>query len=180
VDAVLFLIPAIQQTVQALILVAAAAIWLRPEAVSSYRAVNLAILLVLITTEPGGYTQVYFMMFIMMEPWKGFYRKWAIIACYVLAIPLDIPIDSAPEVVRDTYFGYGRTVISYKVMIGPFFRPMIIMSVAAAIALLTIVEVWKDVRLQGWSTRWRFRRDVAFLPWIKQPSPPASIERKVP
>lgn len=171
VDLVLFVIPAIQHSVQALILLAAAAVWLRPEVVPQYRVVNLAILMILITTEPGGYTQIYFMMFVMMEPWRGFWRKWAIVACYILAIPLDIPIDRVPEVARDLYFGDGRTTLQYMVMIGPFVRPLIILTVAASIAMVIITDVWADVRQQGWSGRWRFRRDAPVLPWVRRPCP---------
>lgn len=174
VELILFLIPALQHTAQAIVLLAAAATWLRPEAVPTYRAINLAILLTLITTEPGGYTQIYFMLFVMMEPWKGFWRKWAIAGCYILAIPLDIPIDRAAEVARDLYFGDGRTTLAYQIMIGPFIRPLLIMTIAAAIAMVTIIEVWKDIRLQGWSTRWRFRRDLPLLPWVQRPLPPVA------
>jgi hypothetical protein len=174
VDLLLFWIPALQHLTQAIIIIAAAAIWVRPESISTYRAVNLAILLVVITTEPGGYAQVYFMLFTLLEPWKGGLRKTAILLCYLLAIPLDIPIDSVPEVVRDTYVGHTTVLVAFKVMIGPFFRPLFILIIANCIALQTIAEVWHDIREQGWSRRWRFRRDAPLLPWIEHPAPPPS------
>lgn len=171
-DIALIVLPLIEHTVQAMIMLAAAATWFRPEVVPSYRAINLAILMALITAEAGGYSQIYFMLFVMMEPWKGFGRKWAIVACYILAIPLDIPLDRAPETIGETYFGDARTVISYQVMLGPFVRPLIILSIAAAVAAVTLRDVWQDIRQQGWSSRWRFRRDAPMLPWIKPPTPP--------
>ncbi|RYE51271.1 MAG: hypothetical protein EOP18_12360 [Rhizobiaceae bacterium] len=168
----LFVLPALQHLTQAMIILAAAAIWFRPEAIPSYRAINLAILMVCITTEPGGYTQVYFMLFTLLEPWRGGLRKTAILLCYVLALPLDIPIDQAPEVIRDTYYNHSTVIVAFQIMIGPFIRPLLIMIIAGAMAVLTIREVWQDVHEQGWANRWRLRRDAPLLPWIRRPQPP--------
>ncbi len=163
-----------QHSTQLLLMLAALGIWLRPEAVSSYRTINIAILFVSVTSEPGGYAQIYFMLFTLLEPWKGALRKTAIILCYLLAIPLDVPLYPLAEVARDTYFGHTTVLVNFKVMIGPFIRPLLIMIVAACIALVTILDVWRDVRQQGWSSRWRFRRDSALLPWTKAPTSPAT------
>jgi hypothetical protein len=173
VELLLFVIPALQHFTQGLIVLAAAALFLRPEAVPSYRLANLGLLLALITSEAGGYTQIYFMLFVMMEPWRGFGRKWAIIACYVLAIPLDIAIDRAPPVARDLYFGNGATILNYHVTIGPFIRPLVIMTIAMALAAVTMRDVWTDVRQQRWRLRWRFRNDARLLPGEGAALPPA-------
>lgn len=174
VDLLLIIIPTVLHATQAIIMLAALAIWLRPEAASTYRIVNLAILMVVINAESSGYTEIYFILFTLLEPWKGGLRKTAIVLCYLLALPLDFPIGEAPPVIRDTYFGHSTVYVSFKIMIGPFFRPLLIMIIAQCISLQTLRDVWRDVRMQGWAERWRFRRDMPLLPWIKRPSPPAS------
>jgi hypothetical protein len=163
VDLLLFLIPALQHVTQGLIVLATLAVALRPEAAPAYRVANFGVLLALITSEAGGYTQIYFMLFVMMEPWRGFARKWAILTCYLLAVPLDITLDTMPPMARDLYFGGGATIINYHVTIGPFIRPLLIMTVAWAVSLVTIREVWVDVREQRWRLRWRFRGDAPLL-----------------
>jgi len=169
VDFLLILLPALQHTVQAAIVMAAVLAWTRPEAVSRYRLTNLGISLALITSESGGYSVILTFFFTMLEPWKGFGRKWAIVAVYLLCIPLDIPIDRAPELVRDTFFPARTVITDYKIMIGPFIRPLFFYSIPFALSLVTMREVWDDYRNRGTTNRWRFRRDAWLFPGIKEP-----------
>ncbi|MBA4048862.1 MAG: hypothetical protein C0476_10015 [Sphingomonas sp.] len=175
VDQLLIIIPLLQHGTQALIILAFAATWLRPEPVPRHRLVCLGIMLALVTSEAGGYTHVYFLLFVLMEPWRGFGRRWAIVACYVLALPLDVILDTAPEIQRDTYVGDAAVFINYHVTLGALLRPLIVQSVAVALSLVTISEVWADIRHQGWANRWRLRHDVPLLPWVKRPSPPQRV-----
>ena len=150
-DLLLIVIPLLVHSTQAAVLAAAAAIWLRPGVVPFYRVVNLGLMLALITSEGGGYTQVYFMYLVFFEKFEGVGRKWAIIACYLLAPSTDIPIDTVLNpVVRDTYL-WGKTVIvTYYVMLGPFIRPLIVLSVPFALSLVTLRAVWIDMKAEGW------------------------------
>jgi hypothetical protein len=52
-----------------------------------------------------------------------------------------------------------------------FVRPGLVILLAVFLSWVTIVEVWKDVRMQGWKDRWRFRRDWPLLPGVLRPSP---------
>lgn len=173
VDLAQFILPLLVLSAQGGIVMALAATAIRPEVVPTYRVVTLGILLALITTEPGGYTMMYFMLFVLLEPWRGVARRWAITMCYILAVPLDIVIDKTFPMPRETYFGGGTsTMINYYVTLGPFIRPLLIMTIAYALSALTVVTVWKDVRADGWSRRWRFRRDAPLLPMVARPAPP--------
>lgn len=146
VDRLMILILALQRLSQGLIFLAALAIWYRPDAFTSHRAVALGTLMAIITSEPGGYAVVLFMLFVLMEPWRGFGRKWAIIACYILAFPFDLAIDTLPESARELYFHDTMTMITQHVTLGPFVRPLIIMSIAWAISLTTLRELWTEMR----------------------------------
>ena len=158
------------RSVQALILAAAAAVWLRPESVPLSRVINLGFMLALITTEAGGYSPNYFMFFVLMEPWRGPGRKVAIFLCYALAVNADIGFGQLPPIQRDTYFRNLSTVVTFQVTVMPFVRPLLILIVATCVASITIREVWVDIRLQGWSARKRFRRDLPFLPGVQRPT----------
>ena len=174
VDLLLIVLPLLQHGTQALVLLAMLATWWRPEAVPYYRVANLGILMALVTTEAGGYSQIYFMLFAFMEPWRGIGRRWAIVACYALALPLDIPIGLTPSLPHYSYLAGTDVWVAIPVNLGPFLRPLIIMTVAHSLALVTIREVWADIRQQGWAQRWRFRHDAPLLPWIRRPAAPGS------
>jgi hypothetical protein len=171
VDLVLFAVPLVQRLVQLTIVAAVAATWLRPESVPAYRLVALGLLLAMITSDAGLYSMAYFMLFVMMEPWRGIGRRWAIVACYVLALPLDIPIDVLPETPQDLYIGNEIALIPNEVTFGPLVRPFIVMTIGLALSLTTLREVWLDIRLQGWAGRWRLRRDAPLLPGVRRPVP---------
>lgn len=176
VDLAAQLLPLLQHLAQATILAALVATAFRPEVIPSYRVANLGILLALITSEPGGYTMMYFTLFTLFEPWYGLARKWAITACYLLAVPMDIILDKAFPMARDTYFGDQATFINYYVTAGPFLRPLVIITIAVALAMLTLRTVWLDLRQQGWADRWRYRNDAPLLPWIARPRAPATMK----
>ncbi len=146
VDRLMILIPVLMRLSQGLIVLAAFAIWYRPEVFTAHRAITLGTLAAIITSEPGGYAVICFMLFVLMEPWRGFGRKWAIVACYILAFPFDLPIDTLPESARDLYFRDTMTMITQHVTLGPFVRPLIIMSIAWAISLTTLRELWTEMR----------------------------------
>lgn len=171
IEHLLFALKGLILLAQCSIMLAVGMAALRPEVIPPYRFVNLGILMALITSEAGGYTPVYWTLLVLMEPWRGIGRKIAIVLCYIIAIPLDIPLYYAPPVVRDTYFGNSTTIISYAVTVMPFVRPALVIMVAVAISSVTIRQVWEDIRLQGWSGRWRLRRDAPMLPGMRRPSP---------
>ena len=156
-------LPVMVHTVQAMILVAAAAAWLRPEAVPLNRLIFLSIAMALITAESGGYTQILLLLFVFMEPWRGFGRKWAIIVSYLLCIAADIPVDRIPALTRESFLAGREVIAEYSVGIGPFIRPALILSLPLALALVTIREVWLDIRTQGWRARRRYLRDFPIM-----------------
>lgn len=171
VDRILLILPALQHLTQLSLIAAAVAAWMRPEVVPTYRVISIGLLFTMVTSDAGMYSIAYFMLFVMMEPWRGVGRRWAIVACYILALPLDIPIGQLPSTAADFYVGNIRGFVDNYVVVGPFIRPFIIMTIAMALSLTTIREVWQDVRLQGWAGRWRLRRDAPLLPGVRRPTP---------
>jgi hypothetical protein len=161
--------------VQAAILLAAAAVWLRPEAVSMRRLTGLALSLALITSESGGYSQALIVLFAFMEPWRGFGAKWAIVAAYILCFQFDLSLDRAPPVTRDTFLWGYTAIVEYHIMIGPFIRPAIVLSIPFALSCVTMRDVWIDIRKQGWKTRWRFRHDAPIMVGEGEARPPLHV-----
>lgn len=146
----LLLIPILVHTTQALIMAAAAAAAFRPQVVPMHRLVFLSIAMALITSEAGGYTQILLILFVFMERWRGFGRSFAIVVAYILCIAADIPLDRIPPVVRDSFLSGSRVIAEYHVGIGPFVRPLLILSLPFALSLVTLRDVYVRLREDGW------------------------------
>lgn len=149
--------------VQAFIALAALATVMRPAVVSQQRIVFLSFAMALVTSEAGSYTQAFLIVFVFMEPWRGFGRKWAILGCYALCIPSDLfTVYDVPSSVTSSFMGKREIITEYSVGIMPFIRPGIVLSIAFAMALVTIRDVWDDARAHGWQSP---------LPWRRLPEP---------
>lgn len=145
-------------TVTVAIIAAAAATWWRPHVVPMHRLIFLSIAIALINSEVGGYTQLLLIFFVLMERWRGFGRKSAIVMAYVLCIALDIPIEQVPPVVRDSYLSGREVIAQYHVGVGVFVRPVLVHLMILSLALVTIRDAWADARRSGWRSplvRWR-------------------------
>lgn len=138
------LLPLLRLVTMGLIALAAFAIWLKPGYYAPNRAVLLGIMMALSASESGIYTLVFIFLFVMMEPWRGFARKWAIIMCYVLAMPFDVAIDRLPEMVTYFYFTGAEGIMPREIVLGPFVRPLMIMTVIWAISFTTIAEALRS------------------------------------
>jgi len=162
-EILIFLLPLITHIVQATIVLAAAAAWLRPEVVPMYRLVGLITSLAIITSEPGGYTAVIVLMMALFERWEGIGRRIAIICCYILSLQYDIYIDPLNPQLKAGFLGGQPVLYQYWVTVGPFLRPGLIMLIPFSLACVTLRAVWLDIRAQGWRNRYRFRYDAPLL-----------------
>ena len=145
-------------------MVATGIAWLRPEAVPTYRLVNLATCIALITTEGGGYTQTLAIFLTFFEPWRsGVAVRFALICCYILSIPGDIFLGPILPRVTNGFLNNGPIFYSYFVTVGPFLRPAIFLGIPTALSIATIAAVWRDIRTQGIRSRHRFAHDLPIM-----------------
>lgn len=149
-DLVTSVLPILILSVVALVFVAALAAAFRPQSVPMFRLVFLSIAVALITSEAGGYTQIFLLLFVFMEKWEGFGRIFAIVVAYILCIPAEIPIGFVPAVTRDSYLGGTTVNAQYIVGLGPFVRPGLILAMIVALALVTIRQVYSQLLREGW------------------------------
>lgn len=157
---------------QALIIFAAIAVWLRPEVVPPSRTYYLAISLALSSSEAGGYTQLLLLLFVFMEPWRGNLRKIAIVCAYLLCIPVEYRLSQIAPMARVSWLwdGGASVIVDYGVGLVAFIRLFLNYFITILLAVVTIKEVWLDVKSQGRAGRWRYRNDAPILPNIDTPS----------
>jgi len=164
------LLTTIMRASQGMIALAAIATWLRPEVVPNYRVVMFGIAFAMISQETGAYTSPILLLLIFMEPWKGIARPMALISAYALCLPGDIRITYLSSLNRDSFFFVGPVLSEQYLTVGMIVRPLLFTLMPVCLACLTLRDVYKDVRYQGWSSRWRFRHDTPMLPGIMAPS----------
>lgn len=174
VDVLLVVVPGLVRIAQGMIVVAAVATWLRPEMVPVHRLTFFGLALAMISAEPGGYTQNILIFFVFLERARGFGRTWAIMVGYVLCLPFDAIIGSVPPLVQESYLAGRQTFFTYYITVGPFLRPLLVLSLAYALSCVTLRDVWQDIQAQGWKSRWRFRRDVPIMVGEGRATPPNS------
>lgn len=158
------LLPKLVLAGQLFIVAGTAAAWLRPEAVPTYRLVNLATCIALITSEGGQYTQSLMILLTFFEPWRsGLGVRIALVCCYVLSLSADIPIDPVASVMKNGFLNTGPVFLTYWVAVGPFVRPLFVLMVPIALSCTTMRAVWRDIRAQGWKGRRRYARDLPIM-----------------
>lgn len=159
---------------QLLILVAAAAVWLRPEVVPTSRVVYLATALALSSSEAGGYTQMLLLLLVFLEPWRGSGRKTAIVLAYLMCVPGEFVVSAIPAMVRVSWLWNAGAPVITEYGIGAASLLRLIGTYAMTICLIcvTLRDVWTDIREQGWKHRWRYRHDAPILPLVEPPAPP--------
>lgn len=175
---ILFLIPLFTYTAQATIVAAAAATWLRPEVVPPFRLTFFAFALAMITSEASAYTQPILFLFVFMERWSGWARPAAIVCCYVLCIPGEIWLGAPAPTLQYSYISGRYVFYEAGLSLGMFLKPLLLMMPAYFLGIMTIRDVWRDIRFQGWKDRWRFRGDLPLLPGVARPQRP--FPEKIP
>lgn len=138
---------------QAMILVALAATYFRPEPVSPIRLAALGMCLALISSEAGGYTQIMVILFVFMEPWKGIARPIALLCCYILALPGEIVLGLTPALWRESWLSGQLVQIRIGVGVGFFLRPGLLIFIGMALSASTIRDVWREIERRGWGNR---------------------------
>jgi len=83
--------------------------------------------------------------------------------CYLLAIPLDIPIQKVTTLTQNTFLPSHTVALTYWLTVGPFVRPMFILMIPFALSCATLRAVWVDMQNDGWRNRWRYRNDLPLL-----------------
>jgi hypothetical protein len=169
VDILLVVIPLLMKSGELAVVLAAAAAWYRPESVPMGRLTALAFGFVMIVTEPEGYAEPFLFFFVMQERWTGFWKGLALVCSYILLVPLDIPIDQVSRGAVDSYLAGHTVFVTYYVAVGHFVRPALVILTVFSLSMQTIVDVWGDIRNQGWAGRWRYRHDAFRLPGVMAP-----------
>lgn len=137
---------------QAATILAFVLIWYRPEAVSRYRVPSMALLLLMISTEPGGYTMAGSVFLVFLERFRGWPLSIAIVLTYVQCLAVDIPLFPIGTRIVNGYLA-GHDVLYYaSVSVGPLVRPGLLILTQLMLVAATIGDVVRYQRAPGTPT----------------------------
>jgi hypothetical protein len=142
-------IPIIWRSIQILIFAAASLSFFLPRVINIQRLALLAIGLSLISSEAGGYTQVFLMFFVMLERWDSPFQKAAILIAYTLCIPAEIWFNLLPPFWYYSYFAERPVFLEYGLGMGPILRPGLILLMCASLALDTLARLYAAWRARA-------------------------------
>ncbi len=125
-------------TAQGLGVLALVATWLQPHAATAPRLATILLLLSLTNQSPGGYTELFVVFLVFLEPWHRVGPIIAIICCYLISIPFDVVIAKLPLIHTGSWLTGEAINGQFGVAAGQFLRPLGLLMILAALALDTI------------------------------------------
>ena len=141
IETIEFLVPIVIRAGQMLALAALAAAWLQPKALPEHRIAAILLGAYLVTQSPGGYTQLFLIFLVLMEPWKGAGPVTAIACAYLLCLVGDWPLATVLDVTGVSWLGERTVTASFGLTAGHFIRPGLIVIMVGALSLDSIARV---------------------------------------
>jgi hypothetical protein len=146
VETIYWIVPIVIHSSQALALLCFVGAWLQPTALPLRRLAAIAIGASLVSQSPGGYTQIFLIFLVFLEPWRRPGPVIALICAYLLSISADWVLTGLTDVSLKSWLG-GRTVsASFGLATGQFVRPGLIVLILWALALDSLAQI---VRAHG-------------------------------
>ena len=141
VDALVFWIPIVIRSTQALALIVVVGAWLQPRALGTVRLTLIVLTAYLVGQSPGGYAESFMVFLLFLERWERPGPIIALVMGYLLSVSYDIPLGNF-AVLDNTSWLAGRTVTEPVGMaIGMFVRPGLIVVIFWAMALDSLLLI---------------------------------------
>lgn len=138
VETIEMLVPIVIRCTQAMALATLAASWVQPKAVPLSRIAAIMLGAYLVTQSPGGYTQVFLLFLLFLEPWR---RPGPIIALtcgYLLCVVGDWPLAQVLQLTTNSWLSERTVNPAFGLTVGHFLRPGLIVLIVWMLALDTL------------------------------------------
>ena len=134
-EMLLWIIPLVIRTSQAVALLCLAGAWLQPHALSMQRIATLLMTVHLVTQSPGGYTLTFLVFLLFLEPWRRPGPIVAIVAAYLLSISYDWQLSSLHNIPSYSWLADRPVQTQFGLSVGHFLRPALVMTILWALVL---------------------------------------------
>lgn len=134
-------VPMVIGGTQAVAAVCVAAAWVQPRALAQGRLAAVLLGAYLVGQSPGGYTQVFLLFLVLLEPWRGIGPRLAVICGYLLCLVGDWPLATILDVQSNSWLSGRPVTASFGLTVGHFLRPGLIVVMVLALSLDGIAAV---------------------------------------
>ena len=138
VETIELLVPIAIRCTQIVALAALAASWVQPRAVPASRIAALMLGAYLVTQSPGGYTQVFLLFLLFLEPWRRPGPVLAIACGYLLCLVGDVPLAQVLQLTTTSWLGERTVNPTFGLTMGHFVRPGLVVLIVWLLSLDTI------------------------------------------
>jgi hypothetical protein len=152
-ESIEFVLPALIRIGQLGVVVAFAGAVFRPTAIPLRRLGALSLALVITSTDPGGYTQLFLVFLVLFEPWIGLLNITMLVCVYGLSLSADMEILSIQHVPANVFLS-GR-VVDYHlgVGVGAVLRPLLILIIEYCLVLSCLRDLWRKFASKAFGGR---------------------------
>lgn len=143
IERIEFVVPLLIRATQLVALAVAAGAWLQPRALTHARLALVLIGAYFVTQSPGGYTQVFIVFLVFLEPWQGLGPKLAIVGAYLLSLVGDWPLATVMQLNLESWLSGHPVSPSFGLTLGHFARPGVIILIVWILGADSLVRVAK-------------------------------------
>ncbi|WP_054529168.1 glycosyltransferase family 87 protein [Erythrobacter sp. SG61-1L] len=141
IETIEFAVPLAIRLTQVMALAALVAAWLQPRALPASRIAALLLGAYLVTQSPGGYTQLFLLFLVFMEPMKRPGPSLAILCAYLLCLVGDVMLAPVLQITSTSWLGERTVDPQFGLTYGHFARPGLIILIVWALSLDAIAQV---------------------------------------
>jgi hypothetical protein len=142
-EGAIWLLPVLIRTGMLTAALAMLVTWFRPSAATTTRLAALGLSVLLTASNPGGYTEVFLLFLVFLEPWRGGARITALVAAYLLAVPFDHMLIGVIDLHQTSWLGHRQVSTSFGLAVGQFVRPGLLLTIQIALAIGTLLDAWR-------------------------------------
>ena len=146
VEALTLLLPLLTLLGQIGVVVAVCAAWSKRAAVPIQWMNGAICALILSSSQPSAYAQIFMLFFVFMEPWKGPTRIMMLVCAYALSLVGDYALFDIPQLPMESWLGGREVLPSVGVALGQFIRPGLVLLIQFGFVGLILQRVLRSVR----------------------------------
>ena len=146
VEALTLLLPLLTLLGQIGVVVAVCAAWSKRAAVPIQWMNGAICALILSSSQPSAYAQIFMLFFVFMEPWKGPTRIMMLVCAYTLSLVGDYALFDIPQLPMESWLGGREVLPSVGVALGQFIRPGLVLLIQFGFVGLILQRVLRSVR----------------------------------
>ena len=146
VEALTLLLPLLTLLGQIGVVVAVCAAWSKRAAVPIQWMNGAICALILSSSQPSAYAQIFMLFFVFMEPWKGPTRIMMLVCAYTLSLVGDYALFDIPQLPMESWLGGREVLPSVGVALGQFIRPGLVLLIQFGFVGLILQRVLRSAR----------------------------------